>query len=74
MSTLETQNAPAALERDEGSETYLAADLTPTVSPTPAAIADLLRSRPRPGDPAELVAAWVGRKLALLAAIERVTR
>lgn len=67
------ENAPAALERDEGTETHVAARLTSTVPPTSASIADLLRSRPRPGAPADEVAAWVTRKVSMLALIEAAT-
>ncbi len=50
------------------------ADAARRMPPTSADVADLLRCRPQPGDPAELVAAWVARKRGLLAAIERATR
>lgn len=73
MITTDDENVPAALERDGDSGNHLGAGADTTV-PTSADIADLLRSRPPFGAPADEVAPWVERKEAMVAAIEKATR
>lgn len=70
MTGIRHETAPAALHRDEGTETHMAARLG--IEPTD--LTDLLRNRPAPAPPAAVRAAWIERKQAMVRAIEDAAR